>query len=205
MKNLHFFLFRIFSLRSLTLSATFVLAFFGLSAFSHAQLTADEWQPGQINTHIKQTNPHDEVQKALKQAKYPLALRIVEQSLSQNPLDPQMRFWKAFIFEQQNRVDDAFAIYQDLTQDYPELPEPQNNLGVIYARRGDYDNAQAAFEAALRSNPNYSTAEENLADMLVHRAQLFYKRAISHATGSAPSATQKLKLLQPVLSITEAK
>jgi Flp pilus assembly protein TadD len=204
MKNPESFFLPNFSMRLLTLSVLCLLALLSLSRPAQAQMTADEWQPGQLNMRIKQSDPHDEVQKALRQAKYPLAMRLIEQSLKANPLDPQMRFWKGFVLEKQQQTNEAFEIYKDLTQEYPELPEPHNNLGVIYAARGDYENAQAAFEAALRSNPNYSVAQENLADMLMHRAKALLESALVNSNQQQRSAAKKLELLQPVLSTSEA-
>ena len=82
-----------------------------------AQTTADEWQPGQIvSLNVTQSDPHNEVQKALRQAKYPLALKLIEQALTKNPRDPQMLFWKAYVVEKQNQPELAQPIYLDLTQ-----------------------------------------------------------------------------------------
>jgi tetratricopeptide (TPR) repeat protein len=204
MKNPELFFKRNFSMRLLTSCVWCSLAILLFSTSASAQLTADDWQPGQLIQRQKQTDPHEEVQKALRQAKYALAMRMIDQYMSQNPLDPQMRFWKGFVLEKQNKPDEALEVYKDLTQEYPELPEPHNNLGVIYASRADYENAQAAFEAALRSNPNYSVAQENLADMLLHRAQSLYQSALTNSKQQQRSAAKKLELLSPALSLSES-
>jgi Tfp pilus assembly protein PilF len=168
-----------------------------------AQTTADEWQPGQIvSLNVTQSDPHNEVQKALRQAKYPLALKLIEQALTKNPRDPQMLFWKAYVFEKQNQPELAQPIYLDLTQQFPELPEPHNNLGVLLAASGQYGLAQVEFEAALRSNPAYALAQENLADVLLHQASLLYQRALSNDS-KLSSAKNKLELLQPALTPTQ--
>ena len=166
----------------------------------HAQTTADEWQPGQIvQLNVTQSDPHNEVQKAMRQAKYPLALKLIEQTLAKNPRDPQMLFWKAYIFEKQKQPDLAQAIYLDLTQQFPELPEPHNNLGVLLAAKGEYGLAQVELEAALRSNPSYTTAQENLADVLLHQAAQLYESALNNDP-KISSAKKKLDLLQPALT-----
>ena len=39
--------------------------------------------------------------------------------------------------------------FEQLTEDFPELPEPYNNLAVLYAADGQLDRARAALELAL--------------------------------------------------------
>jgi Flp pilus assembly protein TadD len=205
MKKPEHFFHPFFSLRLLTSSATLWLAFLTvIAAPAHAQITADDWQPGQITLRAKQTEPHEEVQKAMRQNKNALAMQLIDRYMERNPRDPQMRFLKANLLERTQQRDQAFVIYQDLTHEYPELPEPHNNMGVIYAARGDYENAQAAFQAALRANPSYAVAEENLADMLLHRAQFFYQSALNHSNQQQRSAAKKLELLRPALALSEA-
>ncbi len=132
------------------------------------------------------------------------ALWQIEEHLQTHPRDPQMRFWRARLLEQQQRTDEAFDIYVQLSEDYPELPEVQNNLGVLLASRGKTDEAKLAFEHALRNNPNYATAHENLGDVLLHQAQRAYDKAhmLNPASRSIPS---KLKTLQPALQLTLTK
>lgn len=204
MKKPEYFFRSTSSLRLLTSGAMLALACLGIHAPAKAQITADEWQPGQLTLRAKQSEPHEEVQKAMRQGKFDLALQIIDRYMEHNPRDPQMRFSKAFILDRAQKRDEAFALYQDLTHEYPELPEPHNNVGVILASRGDYENAQAAFEAALRANPSYAVAEENLADMLLHRAQFYYQSALKHSNQQQRSAAKKLELLRPALALSEA-
>ncbi|NBW56024.1 MAG: tetratricopeptide repeat protein, partial [Betaproteobacteria bacterium] len=90
--------------------------------------------------------PHEEVQKAMGQRKWDKALEQVDAYLLERPRDPQMRFWRARMLEQLQRPEEAFEVYEELAQDYPELPEVQNNLGVMYAAKGNLDMAKYAFE-----------------------------------------------------------
>lgn len=164
----------------------------------------DPWQPGQLITPTTQSTPHNDVQKLLRQAKYPQALVLVDKALLKNPRDPQMRFWQAYIYEQTGNPNLAMPVYLTLTQDYPELAEPHNNLGVLYAAQGDYEKARAALEAALRSNPNHVAALENLADVMLASAQQLYGRA-QQLGNKSNALTQKMKSLQPLLQSIEAK
>ena len=146
----------------------------GLNTVSavHAQsVEALEWQPGQSTMTTVQSTPHNNVRKLLRQAKYTQALELVNKALSTNPRDPQMRFWQGFIYEHLGQSSHALQIYQGLTQEYPELAEPHNNLGVLYAAQGDYPRAKASLDSALRANPNYAAAQENMGDLLVNMAR----------------------------------
>ena len=180
---------------------------FGLALqVAHAQsVEALEWQPGQsMTTKIVISTPHNDVRKLLRQAKYPQALLLVNKALATNPRDPQMRFWQGFIFEQLGQPDMALQVYLDLTREYPELAEPFNNLGVIYAAKGDYPNAKAALDNALRANPNYAAAHENMGDLLVNMARQSYERSLS-IEPKQRGISQKIEQIKPVLQITQGK
>jgi tetratricopeptide (TPR) repeat protein len=171
----------------------------------HAQsVDALEWQPGQSMMPMVISTPHNDVRKLLRQAKYSQALLLVNKGLVNNPRDPQMRFWQGFIFEQLGQPEMALQVYLGLTQDYPELAEPHNNLGVLYAAKGDYPNAKASLDAALRANPNYAAAHENMGDLLINMARQSYERSLA-AEPKQSTPAQKIERLKPVLAITQGK
>lgn len=121
---------------------------------------------------------HDSVQKLMRQARYPEALIEVERYLADQPRDPQMLFWRAKLQADLGQTQEAFDNLYALTQQYPELPEPHNNLGVMYAARGQLGQARESFEMALRNHPNYATALENLGDVLQRQARQAYEKAL---------------------------
>ena len=175
------------------------------SCATHAQsIEALEWQPGQSSVPLVVSTPHHDVRKLLRQAKYPQALVLVNNALSTNPRDPQMRFWQGFVYEQLGQPDMAMQIYLDLTRDYPELAEPFNNLGVLYAAKGDYHSAKAALDHAVRANPNYAAAHENLGDLLINMARQSYEKSLQIEPKQS-GITQKIQRLQPVLEMTQGK
>ena len=178
----------------------------GLVSFTaQAQsVEALEWQPGQSMMPMVISTPHNDVRKLLRQAKYPQALLLVNKGLVNNPRDPQMRFWQGFIFEQLGQPDMAQQVYLGLTQDYPELAEPHNNLGVVYAAKGDYPNAKASLDAALRANPNYADAHENMGDVLIQLAHYSYKRSLQ-INPAQRGVSRKINTLKPSLEINEVK
>lgn len=146
--------------------------------------------------------PHAEVQKAMVQRKWPQALEQIDAYLLERPRDPQMRFWRARLLNELQQAEEAFAVYEELAQDYPEFPEVQNNLGVMYAARGNWVKAKLAFEQALRNNPNYAITHENMGDILLHLAHQSFAKAAGLDPTAAKSAQQKILILNPILQLT---
>lgn len=134
--------------------------------------------------------------KLLKRGEYVRAMEKVDQHLATDPKNPQARFLRGLIFSGQNNNDEALATFRSLTEDYPELPEPYNNLAVLYAGQGKYDEALSALRMAIRINPGYATAQENLGDVYSQMAGLAYERATT-----LKSAQRKLALNRELLNI----
>lgn len=196
------------ALRTLCLSWVMVCSMFGVA---HAQ------GPAVI------TDPHQQVEQLMRQDQIEPALAKIQAHLAQRPRDPQMRFWQAVLLTRQGKREQAMQVYTELTQDFPELAEPHNNLGVLQAANNDIDLAQRSFELALRADPQHALAHENLADVLLRQAQRHYQRAAQapapipqrpltganpgvSATVSAPRSNlglaQKQQLLQPLLKLS---
>ena len=144
-------------------------------------------------------NDIDEVNQLLKAGKQSQALTKVEQSLSAKPRDPQLRFLKGVIQTELGKPNDAISTFTKLTEDYPELPEPYNNLAVLYASSAQFDKARAALEMAIRTNPSYSTAHENLGDIYANLASQAYSKALQLG-GSSNSLQPKLILIRELFS-----
>lgn len=144
----------------------------------------------------------DELQDAtqlFKQGQQTQALSKVNNFLAGRPKDAQGRFLKGLILTEQGKTADAIKIFSDLTQDYPELPEPYNNLAVLYASQSQYDKAKSALEMAIRTHPSYATAHENLGDIYAKLASQAYDRALQ--LDSSNTATQtKLAMIQDLFS-----
>lgn len=146
-----------------------------------------------------QANDIDEVNQLLKAGKQAQALTKVEQSLSGKPRDPQMRFLKGVIQTELGKPNDAISTFSKLTEDYPELPEPYNNLAVLYAGSAQFDKARAALEMAIRTNPSYSTAHENLGDIYANLASQSYSKALQLG-GPSASLQPKLSLIRELFA-----
>lgn len=140
------------------------------------------------------------VHQLIRAGQLPQAQSRAEQYLAAQPRDPQMRFLKGVIQRDAGRIDDAIATFTGLIEDYPELPEPYNNLAVLHAGRGQYDKARAALEMAVRVHPGYATAHENLGDIHLQLASQAYARALELDPGLAAGAQPKLERLRELLA-----
>lgn len=144
----------------------------------------------------------DDMQDAnllFKQGRYAQALEKVNAFLANKPKDAQARFLQGLIFTEQGNTADAIKAFTGLTEDYPELPEPYNNVAVLYASQGQYEKAKSALEMAIRTHPNYATAQENLGDIYAKMAAQSYERALQLDKNNA-SAKAKLAQVNNLLS-----
>jgi tetratricopeptide (TPR) repeat protein len=136
---------------------------------------------------------HDEVDRLMQAGKLDEAASRADAFLKDKPKDPQMRFLKGVIQLDTGKRAEAIAAFTQLTQDAPELPEPYNNLAVIYASQNQFDKARSALESAIRTNPSYATAQENLGDV--------YARLASQAYSKALQLDQNNTAVQPKLAV----
>jgi len=107
------------------------------------------------------------------------ALSRADAALKANPRDVQTRFLRGVILSDQKKPAEAQAVFEALAQDFPELPEPLNNLAVLYAADGRYELARTTLQRAIAAQPNYVTAYENLGDLYAAMAADNYQRASS--------------------------
>jgi len=90
---------------------------------------------------------------------------------------PQLRLMHSQVMAGLGKNQDATKELQLLIQEFPELPEPYNNLGVLLAAQGQYESAAEAFLTAIQARPNYKVAFQNLGDLYTAMAQLAYAKA----------------------------
>ena len=140
-----------------------------------------------------------DVSQLLRTGKLDVAMTKAEAFLAAKPNDPQMRFLKGVIQRSSGKQAEAIATFTKLTEDYPELPEPYNNLAVLFAGQGQFDKARAALEMAIRTNPSYSTAHENLGDVYARLASQAYNKALQ-LDGANAAVPPKLALIRELFS-----
>jgi tetratricopeptide (TPR) repeat protein len=142
---------------------------------------------------------NEEVEKLYQQGNLGKALEQADAYLVTKPKDAQMRFHKGLILTEQKKTVDAIKVFSSLTEDYPDLPEPYNNLAVLYASQGQYDKAKGALEAAIRTHPSYSTAHENLGDIYAKMASQAYGKALQLDNRNAGAET-KLAMIKDLFA-----
>jgi len=148
-----------------------------------------------------QADEYAEVNRLVRAGQLNEALGKVDQYLASKPRDPQMRFMKGVIQTESGKPADAITTFTKLTEDFPELPEPYNNLAVLYAGQSQFDKARAALEMAIRTNPSYATAHENLGDVYAKLASQAYSKALQLDTGNT-GVPPKLSLIRNIFTTT---
>ena len=149
-------------------------------------------------------NEYDDVNALLRQGKSNEALAKADTYIAGKPRDPQMRFLRGVILTEQNKQAEAIIAFTQLTQDFPELSEPYNNLAALYASQSKFDQARAALEQAIKLNPNYATAHENLGDVYAKLASQAYTRALQLDAGNT-AVQPKLALIRQLFSVGQPK
>lgn len=153
---------------------------------------------GMLAVGVARADEIAEVQRLQAAGQTAPALARADQYLAGKPKDAQMRFLRGVLLADSKRDGEAAEVFQRLVEDYPELPEPYNNLAALYAAAGDYDRAKAALDQAVRANPSFAAAHENLGDVLAMMALRAYQRAqqLEPANAALPG---KLKLVRQLL------
>ncbi|SFP95070.1 TPR repeat-containing protein [Variovorax sp. OK605] len=144
---------------------------------------------------------HEEVDKLMQAGKLDEAMTKADAFLKDKPRDPQMRFLKGVIQLDTGKRNEAIAAFTQLTLDAPELPEPYNNLAVIYASQNQFDKARNALESAIRTNPSYATAQENLGDVYARLASQAYSKALQLDQGNT-AVQPKLAVIRTLFTPT---
>lgn len=150
---------------------------------------------------VAESNPLEEAQQLLDAGRPQAALQSVSAFVAANPTDPEGRFLQGLALAEMGRAEEAIKIFEALTLDYPDLPEPYNNLAVLRAQRGEYDKARGALEEAIRTHPSYSTAHENLGDIYTILATVAYNKALSLNDDNS-AVKVKLDMLRGLTSVS---
>lgn len=147
-----------------------------------------------------QADELDAIYQLADEKKLDQALKRLDTLLQKNPKDAQARFLQGLIFTEMNQRDKAIEVFHKMGKDFPDLPEPFNNLAVLYAERGLYDEASEALKGALGIQPDYATAHENLGDIYAKLASQSYLQAMQ-LKGSNAATARKLQLMKQLFSM----
>lgn len=129
------------------------------------------------------------------------ALQRVEQALQQEPANAQLQFLHGVVLMDLGRDTLALAIFEQLHQRYPELPEPLNNIGLLQARAGRLESARQALLQALRADPQHRAARSNLGQVYLMLAVQAWEAATAGATPDV-SLLRRLEAARALLAQT---
>jgi len=118
------------------------------------------------------------IDDALTKKQYAEALTELDKDVASQPRNAQARFQRGVALAGLGRADDAIVAFSQMTQDFPELPEPYINLAALYAERGELLRARDSLIMANRVAPENALAQFNLGDVYVRLAAQSYQSAI---------------------------
>ena len=140
-----------------------------------------------------------EVKSLIARGDLPAALARAEAGAAAKPRDVQLRFLQGVVLMDLQRDDAAFTVFTQLTQEYPELPDPYNNIALLQVRAGQLEQAQQSLESALRGNPNHRTARANLGQVHLMLAAKAWEMVAANGPID-PSLQRRLDAVRGLLS-----
>ncbi len=144
-----------------------------------------------------QTDSATEVRALLSRGENAAALRLAETAVAANPSDARLRFLNGVALMDMGRDAQALEIFTQLSQAYPELPDPMNNIALLQARAGQLEPARQSLETALRNDPAHRAARINLG----HVHLMLAAQAWSQALAAMPGDAALLHRLQSVRAL----
>jgi tetratricopeptide (TPR) repeat protein len=179
-----------------------------MNRFSRSSVRALHWFAALLACGLWLVQPasaseYTEIQSLQRAGNTAAALARADAYIAAHPDDPQMRFIKANLLAASQRADEAEQWLLKRTRETPELAEPWNNLAALHAAKGQLEQALQELQTALRLNPRYATALENLGDVQTRLATQAYQRARQIDAGNTrlPAKIEALRgALQPAPS-----
>ncbi len=119
----------------------------------------------------------DKVEQLFRSGNNAAALELTELGLKKNPKSLQLRFMRANALERLGRTQEARQSLTDMIAQYPEIPDPYNNLARLEAAEGRLEEAVRLLHRALLINPDFALARKNLGDVYLALARECYEKA----------------------------
>ncbi|WP_284209021.1 tetratricopeptide repeat protein, partial [Chitiniphilus shinanonensis] len=141
----------------------------------------------------------DDIRHLVQAREFNAALERADRYLTRTPKDAQVRFLRGLALTELGRTNEAIKAFTSLSEDYPQLPEPYNNLAVLYAQQNQLDKSRAALQLAIQTNPSYAIAHENLGDLYARLASQAYDKALQ-LEGQNRQVQTKLTLVRELFS-----
>lgn len=143
------------------------------------------------------------VEQLLKEGRQADAEKEIRLAQTSEGNSAQVKFLNCVLQAQQVAPKKAIACFQQLVQEYPELPEAYNNIGVLYAGMGMPVEARKWFERGLKQQQAYATLHQNLLNLQSEINRNAYAAALQLDI-SKSHVQPKLGLLGKITSVPEA-
>ena len=143
--------------------------------------------------------PLDDVRALMSRGDLPAALVAADKAVQAQPQDANLRFLRGVVLMDLRRDEEAALQFTTLTHEYPELPDPYNNLALLHARGGRLELARQALQSALLNDPKHRAARINLGQVHLLLAVQAWEQAAS-ASPSDLALQRKLQGLRSLLA-----
>lgn len=140
-----------------------------------------------------------EIERLIKARKYQDAINSINTLIKANPKNVQIRFVKARLQLEMRQWDAAKKTLVEITQQFPELPEPYNNLAALAANQGNWIEARDYLELALKIRPSYAIASANLGEIYIRLGAEAYTNAAKGTQLNPRPYTNRAKALLDIL------
>ena len=140
-----------------------------------------------------------EVERLVKAKKYPEAIDLINQLLKKTPGNVQLRYIKARMQIEMRQWEAAKKTLIEITQQFPELPEPYNNLAALASNQGNWIEARDYLELALKLRPTYAIASANLGEVYIRLGAQAYDNAAKDARLNQRQYSNRAKALREIL------
>jgi hypothetical protein len=134
-----------------------------------------------------------DLKKLIDQENYSEAAETGEELLLKHPGHARIQFLTAYAYQYNQQNWKAAQHYKKVILQHPELPEPRNNLAMIYIDDGDYDKASRLLVDAINTRKSYAVAYQNLNRIYTSMASEAYKQALGES-GEPPKQKPVIKL-----------
>lgn len=150
--------------------------------------------------HSQQDVGLSEVQRSAAQGDWKTAFEVLEKRIAANPDAVEAQFLKGLLLLERGELAAAQTVFLDISRRFPHIPEVYNNLAVVYAAQGEYEQARQALLTAIAND--YPQAQANLGDLYAKLAADAYRQALANNPADAASQA-KLTLLQGMFAAGE--
>ncbi|MFT6915762.1 MAG: tetratricopeptide (TPR) repeat protein [Motiliproteus sp.] len=148
------------------------------------------------NSLYASASEYDNIKILINDGRSKNAMASIDRLLENNQADKRALLLKGYLLHSTEKLDQAQRVYERLIQLDPNMPETYNNLGVLFAEKGDKENATRILISTFDTNPAYAAAYSNLRGIFNEIAANTYREILKGGEGSSVQSTFKLTLLK---------